>query len=146
MRAGHNVRDELRVRRVRNRRLKHANDGGSARIHPNLLPDHRWIAMKRCAPEAIGKHRCACSIGPVVAHVQQSAQHGAQAHDFEVGAIHNSGANFTRLTEPNHREPDRRKVAKLADRFHAGPQVLDFRHRKTVIFRSDARGALSNVN
>src|SRR6516165_12538671 len=146
MRAGHHVRNELGVRRVGYRGLKHSNDGRSARIEANLLPDHRRIAVQHGVPETVGKHRGACSIRSIVAHVEEPAKHRAQAHDLEVRAAHYAGTHFAWFAEPNHRETDRRKFAKVADRLHTAAQVLNFGYRKTVVFRPNARGALSNVN
>ena len=81
-------------------------------------------------PEAVGKHRCARGVRTIVAHVEQPPKHRTKAHDLEIGTAYNAGPNFTRVAQPEHREPDRGKVAKLADRFYPAPQILDFRHRK----------------
>ena len=57
VRAGHDVRDDLRVGRIGHRRLEHADDRRGARTEPDRLADHGRIAVERRRPEPVGEHR-----------------------------------------------------------------------------------------
>jgi hypothetical protein len=146
VRAGYDVRNELGVSRVGNGRLEDADDGGGARIEANLLADNQRITVQRGGPEAIGEHRGACGFGPVVAHIEEAAEDGTQTHNLEIGAADNARANFAGITEPHHGEADGREVAKGADRFHVGAQVLDLGHGESGVFDADAGRALADVD
>ena len=110
------------------------------------LADHGGIALERRRPETIGEHDGAGGVRAVVAHVEQTAEHGMQAHHLEIGAADHAGANLARLAEADHGEADRREVAELRSAFDAGLQVLDFGHGEVRVLDAEAGRALANVD
>ena len=69
-----------------------------------------------------------------------------QAHDIEVGAVHDAGADFAGFAEADHAETDRGEVAELADGFYARLQVLDFGDGEVGVFDADAGGGLADID
>ena len=67
MRAGHDVRDDLGVGRIGDRRLEDADDRRGARTETDRLADDRRIAVERGGPEAVGEHGRARRLRAVVA-------------------------------------------------------------------------------
>ena len=76
------------------------------------LPITAGSLLKRSRPEAMGEHRRARGLRPVVAWRRAGGRStGAQPHHLEVGAADDAGANDARLAEADHRELDGREVA-----------------------------------
>ena len=75
--------------------------------------------LKRRGPEAMRQHRRARRLRPVVGRVEQTAEHRAQAHDLEIRAADDAGANHARLAEADHRELDGGEVAERRQRLDA---------------------------
>src|SRR5215831_17956789 len=151
VRARHNVSDDLGVRWVRDGRLEHTDDrSGSRSYRPasqtHRLTEHIWVAMQRGRPEAISQDDDAGRVRPVVLRPDQTAQRRLEPHHVEIGPAYNAGLDCARLTQTDHRETDRREVAKLADAVRAGLDVLQFRHGKIGIGVADARRALPDIN
>jgi hypothetical protein len=82
MRAGDDVRDDLGVGRIGDRRLEHPDHGGGARTEADGLADDGRVALERGGPEPVGEDRRARRVGAIVAGVQQAAEHGMQAHEL----------------------------------------------------------------
>ena len=80
MRAGHHVRDDLGVGRIRHRRLEHADHRRAPGAELNRLADHRRIAVERLRPEAIGQDRHAGGLEAFVRWLDQAADDRPQAH------------------------------------------------------------------
>src|SRR5271163_1494690 len=111
MRASDHVGDDFGFRRIGNRGLENADDGGGARVQAYGLADYRGIALADSAPETIGEHGGTRGVGTVVAIVQQAPEDRVQAHDLEIRAADNPGAYLARLAQADHREADGREVA-----------------------------------
>ena len=104
------------------------------------------IALEGAGPEPVRQHRGAVRLRSVIARTEQSPLDRLQAHDLEVRAANDSRSHGAGVAKANHREPDRREVAERGERFHAGPQVPDLRHRKVRVLDVDARRALPDVD
>src|SRR5262249_36435963 len=107
MRTGDHIRDDFGVLRIRDARLKHANDGRSAiadASEANGFADHRRILVKRVRPETVGENSDASSFGSVVFRPNQAAKHGMKAHYFKIIAPDDASSNGARLTEADHCE------------------------------------------
>ena len=116
MRAGHHVRDDLGVGRIRDRWLEDADHGGGARTEADGLADHGRVAVERGGPEPVREDRRARRLGTIVVRVQQTAEHGAQAHHVEERPADDARFHHAGLAaETNHREVDRGEVAECAD-------------------------------
>ena len=113
---------------------------------PDRLADDRRIALERRRPEAVRQHRRARRLRPVVAGVEQAAEHRPQAHDLEVRAADDAGADHARLAEADHREADGGEVAEGGQRLDARAQVVDLRDRERGVLGADARRALADVD
>ena len=111
--ARHYVGDDLCFRRIRHGRFQHANDSGGARTQPHGLAEHRRVALQSSAPEPVRQHHGASGLRSVVAHIEQPAEHGVQAHHREVRSTDHSRSHFSRLSQSDHGEADRGEVAKL---------------------------------
>jgi hypothetical protein len=146
MRTADDVGDDFRLRRVGDRRLEDAHDRRRPRVQPNLLADHRRVAVQRRRPEAIGEHHRAGRVRAIVIRADEAAEHGAQAHHLEVGAADDPGSHLARIAQADHGEADGREVADGAERLDPRPQVQDLRHREVDVFDADALGALLDVN
>ncbi len=129
MRAGHDVRDEFGLGRIRHRGLEHAHHRRSARTEPDGLADHAGIAVQRGGPEPVGEHRSARRFRTIVLRVEQAAEHRAKPHHVEIRAADHTSPYDARLAaETDHRELDRGEVAECADAGDARLDVVDFRH------------------
>src|SRR5581483_10817843 len=64
----------------------------------------------------------------------------------EIRATNYASTYDARLAQADHGEAHGRKVAKLADGFHAGFQVLNFRHGKRRVFAIEAARTLADVD
>ena len=146
VRAGHDVGDDFGLLRIRHGRLEDADDGGGAIAQRDGLADDRRIAAERGGPEAMGEHRRAVGLRPVVAGVEQPPQHGTEAHHLEVGAADDAGAHRARLAEAEHGELDGGEVAERGERLHARLQVAQLGHREVRVLHADALRALADVD
>lgn len=147
--AGDDVGDDLGVGGIRYAGFQHADDGGGARveaIEADLFADDGGIAVEHGAPETIRENHGAGGLGAVVAHVQKAAEHRVQAHDVEVGAADDAGADLAGLAEAHHGEADGGEVAEGGDRLDAGAKVLDLRHGEDGVLLADAGLALADVD
>ena len=79
-----------------------------------VLPTTDGSLAERRRPEAMGQHRRAGRLRPIVGRTEQPAEHRAQPHDVEVRAADHAGADDARLAEADHRELDGREVAERA--------------------------------
>src|SRR2546422_1329507 len=102
----HDVRDDLGLRRVWDRRLDNADNRRRAIAQSDCLSDQRRVAAQRSGPESMGQHRGARGLWPVVGTVDQAAPHRTKSHDVEVRSADDPGAYYARLAEANHREVD----------------------------------------
>src|ERR1700681_5074361 len=91
MRAGDHIGDDFGFGGIRNGGLEDADDGGGARVEPNLLADYGGIAFENGGPEAIGEHGRAGGIGAVVTHVEEPAEDWVQTHHCEIGTADDTG-------------------------------------------------------
>ena len=152
VRAGDDVGDDFGFGGIRHGRFEDADDGGRARaagvagIELDSFADHGGIAVERVGPEAIGEDDGAGGVGAVIVRVEQAAENGVQAHDVEVGAVHDAGADFAGFAEADHAEADGGEVAELADGLYARLQILDFGDGEIGVFDADAGGALADVD
>ena len=149
MRAGDDVGDDLGGDGVRHGGFEDADDGGGARsgeaVEAQGLADHRWVGVEGLGPELIGEDDGAGGVGAIVGGAEQSAEDGAQAHDFEVVAIDDASGNGARLAEALHGEVDFGKRAELGDGFEVLAQVVDFGNGEGGVYGMQAGCALANV-
>ena len=106
VRARDDVRDEFGFGRVRHRRFEHADDGraraGSPAVELRVLPRTEGSLLSDVGPEAIGEDRGAGGLRAVVVRVEQAAEDWLQAHDLEVRAADDAGADHARFAEADH--------------------------------------------
>ena len=88
-----------------------------------VLPITDGSLFERGGPEAMGQHRGAGRLRPVVGRAEQAAEHRTQAHDVEVRPADDAGANHARLAEADHREVDGGEVAEGGQRLDARAKV-----------------------
>ena len=145
MRAADDVRDDLGIGGIRHGWFQHTDDGGhaggAAAFQAHGFSNHRRIALEHGGPESIGEHHRGGGLRTVVAHVEQTAQHGVETHDVEIRAADYAGADFPRLAQSDHGEADGGKIAERVEGFDARLQILDFRDQKSA-FSSLMPGAL----
>ena len=116
VRAGHHVRDDLGVGRIGHRRFEDADHRGGARTEADRLADHGRIAVERGRPEPVRQDRRPGRLGPIVARVQQPAEHRAKAHHVEERPVHDARLHHAGLAaEANHREVDRGEITEGPD-------------------------------
>src|SRR5947209_1769931 len=130
MRAGDDIGDDFGFRRIRYRWLEHTYDGGCALAEPDGFAEHGWILLKPGRPETVGQHRRPGSIRAVVSRVEQPAEHRVQPHHLEIRSADDARADFARLAEPGHGEPDCGEVTKRAQCLDALLEIADLRHRE----------------
>jgi len=85
-------------------------------------------------------------LGAVVAHIQQATQDGMEAHDFEISAADDAGADFAGFAESDHGEADGGEIAELGKGVDAGFEVLNFGDGEVDVLATDADSALANVD
>ena len=120
MRAGDDVGDDFGFRRIRHRRLQHADDRGRARSPSRtVLPITDGSLFSAVVQKRYVSTAAPAAFGPSSRMVEQSAEHRTQTHHVEVRAADDAGAHLARLAEADHREADGREVAECAERFHA---------------------------
>ncbi len=146
MRTGDDIRDDLRLGRIRHRRLEHADDRGRAIAQPDRLSDDVRVRLKGRGPEAVREHRGPGRGGAVVGRTEQASDRGPQPHHLEVGATHDTRADDPRLAQPEHRELDGGEVAEGRERLHPSLQVAQLGHREVRVFGAHAPGALADVD
>ena len=147
MRAGHHVRDDLRLGRIGQRRLEDADHGGGARTESDRLANHPRVAVERGAPETVCKDRRTRRLGTVVAGVQQAAEHRPEPHDLEERPVDDAGRHHTRLgAESDHRHVGRGEIAERGNRLGTRFEVGNFRHGEGHVLGADARSALADVD
>src|SRR5262245_17144951 len=149
MRAGDNVRDELSLDWIGNRRLQHANDRrrAPALVAPktDYLSYHATVGLQGVHPEPVGQHSSSGCIRTIVTRREQASQHRAKPHNFKIVAVHNSGADLAWIAQPDNREVELRKSAEFLDAFQPGIQILDLWHGERCIVGANTRGALAHV-
>src|ERR1700730_7073024 len=124
VRATHHVDHHLCFARIGHGWFEHAHDRGGARaetFQANAPADNRWVFLKYGAPEAISENCGASSLGAVIAHVQQPAKDGVQAHHFEIITPNHSRLDSARLAETHHGKAEDGEVTELFDTLDAGP-------------------------
>ena len=146
VRARHDVRDDLGLRRIGNRRLEHADDGRRPVAELHRLADDRRVALERRAPEAMRQHRRARGLRAIIGGVEQPADHGPKAHHAEVRAADDAGADDPRLAETDQREVEGREVAEGRDGRDARAQVAQLRDREVGVLAAPAFRALADVD
>ena len=146
MGAGDDVGEDLRFGRVGDRWLQHTDDRRRARAEANRLSDHRRIAVQARRPETVRQHRHSRRVRPVVLLVQQPADHRMKAHDLEVRAADDAGADLPRLAEADHREADLREVADTRHRLQTAPKIEDLGDRERRVLVVAAGRALADVD
>ncbi len=151
VRAGDNVGHDFGILGIRHGGFEDADDGGSPSAHgpaakSNGFAEHRRIFLKSRRPEMVGENDHAVSLGTVVLGSNETAEHRVEAHDVEIGAADDASLNFARLTEANHSEPEDGEIAKRAQAFNAGAQILDFGHGECCVLVAYARCALPDIN
>ena len=119
VRAGHDVRDDLGLRGIRNGRLEHADDRRRAVAEPDRLADDGGVAVERRAPEAMRQHRRARSLGAIVSRVEQAAEHRSKPHHAEVRAADDAGADDAGSPRPTSVKSTVEKSPKAAIGLHA---------------------------
>ncbi len=112
----------------------------------NGFADDRRILVKSGGPETVGENHDAGRFGTVVLRSDEAAEHGMKAHHVEIRAADNATANGTRLTEADHGEVHGGEVAKRAQGFHAGAQILYLGHGKRRVVVAEAGGALPDID
>ena len=146
MRAGHQVRNDLRLRRIRHRRFEHADDHRGSIAEAHLLAEHRRIALHRRRPELVGEDDRARGVRAVVGGADQAAADGAEAHHVEVVAADDAGANDARLAEADQGEVERGEVAERRQALDARPQVVEFGDGEHRVLQLHAHRALADVD
>ena len=146
MRTGHDVRDDLGLRRVGHGWLEDADDRRAAIAQPDHFSNRRLIAVQSGRPEAVCEHRRASRLRAVVVRVEEASADRAKAHDVEVGAADDSRAHDARLPEPDHCELDGREVTKGSHCLDPSSQVPDLRHRELGVLDADPGSALADVD
>ncbi len=146
MRARHDVRDDLGLRRIRHRWLDDAHDRCGAIAESYRPADDGRIALPRGRPEAVCQHRRARGLRAIVGRTEQPAQHRPEPHHLEVRAADDTGAYDAGLAEADHRELDDGEVAERADGLHALLEIAELRHREVGVLDLDARRALADVD
>src|SRR6202008_1123029 len=108
--------------------------------------DDVGVAVQHGGPEPVGQDDGAGSIGAVVAHVEEATEDRVQAHDVEIGAADDAGANFTGFTQTDHGKADRGKVAEGADGLDAGAEILEFGNGEVDLAHAEAGCGLLNID
>ena len=149
MRAGDHVGNDFGILGIGDARLEHANDGRrpiTDATEANGFADDRRILAQSGRPETVGKNNDACSFRTVVLRSDEATEHGTKAHHVKIRAADNATSNGTRLTEADHGEVHGGEVAKRAQGFYAGAQILYLGYGKRSVFIADAEGALSDID
>src|ERR1700674_4923779 len=149
MRAGDDVRNNFGILRIRDARFEDANDGRRAitdATEANGFAENRRILVKSGRPETVGENDDAGSLRTVVLGADEATEHGMKAHDVKIRAADNATANGTRLTQADHGEVHGGEVAKRAQGFHAGLQILNLGHGKRAVVLAEAKGALPDID
>ncbi len=146
MRAGDDVRDDLGLRGIRDRRFEDADDRRRTISEADRPADNRGVAPERCRPEPIGQHRYAGGVGPVVGRIDQPPAHRTETHHFEVRAADDAGPDDAGLAEPDHRERDRREITKRGQRLDASLEVAQLWYREVGVLDPFAARGLTDVD
>ena len=104
-----------------------------------VLPMTDGVACQRRGPEAMGQHRRASRLRPVVGRVEQAAQDRAQPHHVEVAAADDAGADDARFAKADHREIDGGEVADGGQRLGAGANVANLRDGEVGVVDAGCR-------
>src|SRR6266849_232440 len=147
--AAGDVANDLSFGGIRNGGFENADDQARSitkAAEANGFADDGRILLHHRGPEAIGEDGGTGGFGAVVTHVEEASEHGVQAHDFEVGAADNATSDCAGVTEVVHGETNGREVAKLANGFGTGANVLDLRDGEGCVIGADAFGALPDVD
>jgi hypothetical protein len=149
VRAGDNVRDDLRGDGIRNGRLEDPDDGGGARsgeaVEAEGFSEDGRVRVEGLGPELIGEDDGAGGVGSVVGGAEQPAENGAQSHDFEVVAVDDASRDGARLAEALHGEVDFGEGAELGDGFEVLAEVVDFGDGEGDVVGVQAGRALADV-
>src|SRR6266446_9910327 len=151
VRAGDDVGHDLGILGIGDGGFEDADDGGRSIAHgapaeaKGFDEDGRILPKGGC-PETIGENDDAGSFWTVVLRSDETAEDRVEAHDFEVIAADDARLNYARLTQADHGELEGRELAKCAQGFNAGAQILDFGHGERCVLVAGARGALADVD
>ncbi len=146
MRAGDDVRNDLRFGGIGNARLEHADDRRGPIPKAHDLADDRPIGSERRRPEAICQDDGASRFRAVVSGVDQTAEHRPQSHHGEIGPAHDPRAYDARLAEADHRERDLGEVAELRQGMDALAQVANLGHREVGVLDVEPRRGLTDID
>src|ERR1700681_1709095 len=125
------------------------HDGGGARaetFQANGLADNRGVFLINRAPKAIGEDCGAWCVGAVIAHVEQAAQDGVQAHHFEIIAAYDAGLDPARLAKTHHGKAKDGEVTELFDTLDAGAQIVDLGYGEGGVVCVQSRSALPDID
>src|SRR6516162_2157255 len=147
MRARHNVRDDLGVSRIRDRRLEDADHRGGPRTETDGRADDIRVAVERRRPEPVSEDRRPGRVGTIVIRVQQAAEHRAKAHHVEERTTDDARLDHAGLAaETTQREVHRGEVAEGGDGRDARLEVVQFRYRERDVLGAEAGGTLADVD
>src|ERR1700730_3225213 len=149
MRTADNVDHHLGFAWIGHGWFEDTHDGGGARaetFQANGLADNRGVFLKNRVPKTIGEDCGASGVGAVIAHVQQAAQDGVQAHHFEIATANHTRLNSTRLAETHHGKAEDGEVTELFDTLDAGAQILDLGYGEGGVVCVQSRSALPDID
>ena len=105
VRAGHDVRDDFGVGRIRHGGLEHADDRRRARAETDRFADHGRVAVERRDPEPVREDRHSRRLRAIVLRVEEAAENGTKPHHVEERSGDDASPHNARLAaEPDHRE------------------------------------------
>ena len=110
------------------------------------LPMHRWVALQRGGPEAIGQNHGAGG-GRAVVRISSSRPSTGRRPITSKYVPPTTPARTSRGSpRPFSVKPMVEKSPNALKRFHAMPQILDLRHGEHGVLRAQARRALPDVD
>ena len=140
MRAGDDVGDELGLRRIRHRRLEHADDDRRPRAETDRLA--RGPSGRRCSPVVQNRWvstATPAAFGPSSPAFSRRPSTGRRPMTSKYEPSDDAGAHLARFAEADHREGDGRELAERREALQAVLQIDDFRHRERRVLGADAR-------
>lgn len=100
----------------------------AVRVASRMVLHNRRIAFHLRRPKAIRQNTSSRGAWSIIAIVKKTAEHRIEPHDMEVRPIHNARLHDARFAKPDHREPNGRELANLAQRCYSRPEILNLRH------------------
>ena len=97
VRAGHDIRDELRLLRIGHGWFEDADDGRDAWTETDRLANHGWVALEYVHPEPVCEHHSACCPRAFIGAVQQTAERRAKSHHVEKRSVDDTSLHDARL-------------------------------------------------